>query len=87
MPYITQRVDIDIDIDVEDFVNDCNSKEIKELIKYLREKGHLDGEMLTDNMSILDKEWAEVISKIGVLGRLQLTNKEEETIRKIANRL
>jgi hypothetical protein len=38
-------------------------------------------------MSILDKEWAEVISKIGVLGRLQLTNKEEETIRKIANRL
>jgi hypothetical protein len=87
MPYITQQVYIDIDIDVEDFVNDCNSKEIKELIKYLREKGHLDGEMLTDNMSILDKEWAEVISKIGVLGRLQLTNKEEETIRKIANRL
>ena len=87
MPYITQQVHIDIDIDVEDFVNDCNSKEIKELIKYLREKGHLDGEMLTDNMSILDKEWAEVISKIGVLGRLQLTNEEEETIRKIANRL
>jgi hypothetical protein len=37
-------------------------------------------------MSILDKEWAEVISKIGVRARLRLTNEEEETIRKISNK-
>lgn len=62
------------------------SREIKELINYLQEQGHLDGEMLTNNMSIADKEWSEVISKIGGRARLRLTNEDEEIIRKIANK-
>ena len=87
MAYITQHVDVDVDIEVDEFVDACNSREIEELINYLQEQGHLGGEIPTNNMSISDKEWAEVISKIGLRARLQLTNEEEETIRKIANRL
>ena len=86
MAYITQSIDVDIDIEVDEFVSACNSREIKKLINYLQEQGHLDGEMLTNNMSIADKEWSEVISKIGGRARLRLTNEEEEIIRKIANK-
>jgi hypothetical protein len=87
MAYITQNVDVDVDIEVDKFVDACNSREIKELIEYLQEQGHLGGEIPTNNMSISDKEWAEVISRISGRARLRLTNEEEETIRKIANRL
>ena len=86
MAYITQHINVDVDIEVDEFVDSCDSREIKELINYLREQGHLDGEMLTNNMSISDKEWSKVISKIGGQARLRLTNEEEETIRKIANK-
>jgi hypothetical protein len=84
MAYITQNVEIDIEVD--EFVDSCDSREIKELITYLQEQGHLGGEIATHNMSISDKEWAEVISKIGGRARLQLTTEEEETIRKISNK-
>lgn len=87
MAYITQNIDVDVDIEVDGFVDQCNSREIKELIEYLQEQGHLGGEIPTHNMSISDKEWAEVISRISGRARLRLTNEEEETIRKIANRL
>lgn len=32
----------DIDIDVDDFLSECNSKEIKEVIESLEEQGHLE---------------------------------------------
>jgi hypothetical protein len=86
MAYITQHIDIDVDIEVDEFVDSCDSREIKELITYLQEQGHLGGEIPAHNMSISDKEWAEVISKIGGRARLQLTTEEEETIRKISNK-
>lgn len=38
-------------------------------------------------MNLLDEEWDEVIGKIAGLGRLRLTNEEEEIIKKIASRL
>ena len=42
MPYITAyNVDVDLDIDVDDFLSECSSKEIKELINALIEDGHL----------------------------------------------
>lgn len=35
------RVDIDTDIDVEDFVDECSETEMKNLIKYLIEQEYL----------------------------------------------
>ena len=78
----------DLDIDVEEFVDDCNSWEIKQLLSYLREQGHLnDNNIPAEDMNALDQEWAEVIDKISGNARLRLTTEEEELIRKIANRL
>lgn len=77
-----------VDIDVEEFVDNCSSREIKTLVDYLETEGHLDDydSTTTESMSVLDSEWAEVINKISGRARLRLTNEEEEIIKKIANR-
>lgn len=77
-----------VDIDVEEFVDNCSSREIKTLVDYLETEGHLDDydSTTTENMSVLDSEWAEVIDKISGRARLRLTSEEEEIIKKIANR-
>lgn len=78
----------DLDIDVEEFVDECSSREISELVQYLREQGHLnDNNIPAEDMNVLDLEWAEVIDKISGNARLRLTTEEEELIKKIANRL
>ena len=42
MPSFTAyNVDVDLDIDVDDFLSECSSREIKELINALIEDGHL----------------------------------------------
>lgn len=77
----------DFDIDVEQFVDDCDSHEITELIEYLRKQGYLNNDnMQTRDISLLDMEWAATINKISGNARLRMTTEEEETIRKIANR-
>jgi len=88
MPYFNTEVDIE----VEDFLSECTPGEIHDIIEYLREEGHLNngsGENLipTQEMNVLDFEWAEVINKLSGNARLSLTTEEEDLIRKIANRL
>lgn len=79
----------DIDIDPDEFVSSCSSREIEELIDVLVEDGHIPkiSDIAPIDKNLLDEEWDGVIGKIAGLGRLRLTNEEEETIRKIANRL
>lgn len=79
----------DIDIDPDEFVSSCNSREIEELIDALVEDGHIPkiNNIAPDDKNLMDEDWDEVISKIGGLGRLRLTNEEEEIIKKIASRL
>jgi hypothetical protein len=80
----------DIDIDPDEFVSSCNSREIEELIDALVEDGHITkpGNHIPENdKNLMDEEWDEVIGKISGRARLRLTNEEEEIIKKIANRL
>ena len=80
----------DIDIDPDEFVSSCNSREIEELIDVLVEDGHITkpGNHIPENdKNLMDEEWDEVIGKISGRARLRLTNEEEEIIKKIANRL
>jgi len=79
----------DIDINPGEFIDSCNSTEIEELIDMLVKKGHIEknSDIALRDKNLFDKEWDKVIGKIHGLGRLRLTNEEEETIRKIANRL
>lgn len=78
----------EIDIDVEEFVDDCSTREINELVKYLQSEGHLNHSYVpTKDMNMLDVEWANIINKISGNARLRLSNEDEEMIRKIANKL
>lgn len=90
----------EIDIDPSEFVSDCSSSEIEELIEALHEDGHLEDyfkehKIADPNYSIvledskgnlMDLEWSEVIVKLS-RNRLLMTAEEEETIKKIASRL
>lgn len=79
----------DIDIDPDEFLSSCSSSEIEELIDALVEDGYIPkiNHAAPKDMNLLDEEWDEVIGKIAGLGRLRLTNEEEEIIKKIASRL
>ena len=90
----------EIDIDPSEFVSDCSTSEIDELIEILHEDGHLTeyfklNEILDPNSyivivgpdaNLMDIEWSEVMVKLS-RNRLMLSNEEEELIKKIANRL
>jgi len=82
------EVEAEIDVSVDDFLSECSPREIEELINAMREDGYLTpGDIVsTTNGNIMDLEWAESVSKLA-RGRLQLTNEEEELIKKIANRI
>lgn len=82
MPTFTQ----DIEIEIEEFVDSLYKHEIKELIDYLKQEGHLNGEVTSHEMNIQDIEWSKVTNKLSQ-SRLQLTLEEEELIKNIVNRL
>lgn len=82
MAYIYAEVEVDIDVD--DFVDSCSRREKEELIKKLKQ-GDLWEEIASENLTLMEIEWNETLTKLAN-ARLQLTNEEEEIIKKIANR-
>jgi hypothetical protein len=78
----------EIDIEPDDFLNACNSREIEELIKALIEDGHINDPYVKrkDNVSINEESFNECLDKIAN-NYLQLTHEEEQLIRDIAQRL
>ena len=82
MPTFTQEIDVEI----EEFVDSLYKREIDELIDYLKQEGHLNGEVTLPEMNLQDIEWSKVIDKLSQ-SRLQLTIEEEELIKNIANKL
>lgn len=83
MPYFSTEIDLDVD----EFLSECSSREIKELIECLQEDGHLSKESIIkeDSMNLLDEEWLTVTNKLNTL-RLRLSVEEEQTIKDIVNR-
>lgn len=82
------NVDTDIDIDIEEFVDACDSSEINELIDYLVECEFLPPTMLSEILSsktFSEKEFEEKLTKI-TNNRLLLSDEEFLLIEKIANR-
>ena len=76
-----------VDIGPGEFIENCSSREIKELVDILLEEGHLDGEPVTSERhhNILDEEWVKIVGKL-MRSRLFLSNEEEMIIKNIANR-
>lgn len=69
MPRFTEydvSVDVDIDVTVDDFLSECDSSDIKELIKALKEDGHLDADALVESgtASLLEGEFITKMSNL-----------------------
>jgi hypothetical protein len=84
-----------IEIDIEDILNEINlddlydsfsDKEKYEFVRYLKEYGFFPQLPTYPNDNYKDSEWEEIINKLAQ-SRIQLSLEEEETIKKIANRL
>ncbi len=84
MPYI------DVDINIDEFVDICSSRDIKELIEYLRDNKHLpdvedEDEEKTESFNIHDEEWYDVLKKLAGL-RLQMSLEDIETVKQIVKK-
>jgi hypothetical protein len=81
----------EIDIDPWEYISNCSSREIDELIETLIEDGHLskfNGKVIPkkENGSVMDLEWDELLTKIRMSKHL-LSNEDETTIINIANKI
>ena len=81
-----------IDIDIDEVYRELSRSERNTLIDYLVEDGLVaklattNGNVSVQSTSYLDEEWHQVIDKLSGNNRLRLSNEDEETIRKIANK-
>ena len=71
-----------IDLDVEEFVDDCSSSEIEQLVNYLRENGLYPGRIGTPS----DVAWNEEVSKL-LDSKWKLSTEDEATILRIRSKL
>ena len=89
MPTIRQwgvEVDVDVEVDVEEFYNDCSDREKKELAEYLIEDGFIPGrteQVGEDNM--LDTMYKEALNKL-YSKRIYLSLEEEQFLMNLANK-
>lgn len=84
MPYFTPD---DLDIDVDDFYYEMSDREKQEMYELLKEDGYYSSFKKSDEMpaSVYEWEFIDTIEKISS-NRLQLTNEEDEILKKIASR-
>ena len=76
----------DLDIDVDDFLESCSTKEIKEIIDLLQEEGHLEyGYKITGHESMNERIFLESLFKIKD-NWMGLSKEEEEIILNISKR-
>jgi|688.fasta_scaffold1003329_1 hypothetical protein len=85
MPRFEQDVYVDIDIDVDDFLNECDSRDIKDLIESLVEDGHLPKSVLNSPNDKLGKLESDFVNKIDSLKNkyYSISQEDEEILNQI----
>ena len=75
----------DLDIEVDDFLDDCSSREIKEVIEWLKESDYLPQSMATseDQQSFQDEDFDGALMNL-VGKRFKLNAEDEQTIMNIS---
>lgn len=86
MPYFSEYTEVEVDIKItpEEFVENCSSREIEDLIEELQFQRYIGDDTVPPSHPIAD-EFYKNISKIRQ-NRLALTAEEDEILRKIASR-
>ena len=84
MPEFTPE---DVDIEVWEFIDACNKKEIEELIEYLEEEGYLEelGYKITQEQSMNESMFMDALDKIKN-NWSSLSREEEDIIFNLAKR-
>ena len=76
----------EIEISPDEFLSDCSSSEIKEIIEALIEDGYIQPHQVIvdgqDTRNYLDEEWDNICEKIRK-SRLVMCQSDEDTIRQI----
>jgi hypothetical protein len=85
MPTFYKDVEAEVDVDIEEFVDECSDREIQILIRYMVEEGKLTVYGPSQNLSVNETIWYETIEKIRS-NRLTLTDEEIDIIENIAKR-
>ena len=87
---------VDVDIDVDEFLEECSLSDIDCVIDWLKGEKHINDtdieleeiieNKITDGgLSILESEWYEYVFKLSKL-RLMISNEDEEIIKNIINK-
>jgi hypothetical protein len=64
MATVWTNVDVDVDVTVDEFIESCTEKEIKEVITALTEDGYLRSQVITDKMTNMEVSFREMMEKI-----------------------
>jgi hypothetical protein len=78
------EVDVEFDVEVEEFLDDCSKREIEEAIQWLVDRDWIKPNQIEEG-NVMDIEWFNAVSKLHTL-RQRLTVEEEELIKSIVNK-
>jgi hypothetical protein len=87
MPSILVNVDTEIDVDVEvnDFLEDCSDYEIEEIISWLKDKDYLKNTDTDRQVCATELEYMEALDKLQTKWNV-LTKEEEAFVLNLAKR-
>lgn len=89
MPNILVNVDTEIDVDVEvnDFLEDCDNSEIEEIVDWLQNNGHLRETSVDKSTEVCatEAEFMNALDKLYTKWNM-LSKEEEQTILNLAKR-
>jgi len=85
---VYDNVYLETDIHVDEFLNECSEDDIKEIIQYLIDNNIISEDRKTDfaNLSFDEEQLHKNLDKIKNNYHF-LSNEDEETIKRIANKL
>ena len=84
---VEAEVTVDFDVQVEEFLEDCDSLEIEEIIDWLRDKDYIKHTDIPDNRQVCatELEFIEALDKLYTKWNM-LSKEEETTILNLAKR-
>ena len=84
MVTIYTTVDVDVDIEIDEFVDSCSERELKMLVRYLQEVGYLDKSNIRDESKMTSNE-IEFRDKMSLLSDkfYQMTIEDAEILEKL----
>ena len=87
MASIYTTVDVDVDIEIDEFVDSCSDREMKNLINYLQTEGHLGKFNISDESKMTANE-IDFRDKLSSLSDkyYQMSVEEIETIETLYNK-